>query len=856
MKKIKGSICAKIAAWIGITLSGILFIGSILGAVIMWELGAYENTRDGLKEQAFRSVCGQYSVMALNNWFNANQKMLDQPYFQYGIIKAEELDGLDLNQDSTYVARNFSEDVTLDDLYTNYYDIGEDTMFSYSGTLWDGYSVYNHTPTYLTSQYIFGTYYNEDDGIFYYDTPGDMFPVLRVDFGWANEDYSYEYDFERKMYRKLDLVETATATEDTVDRAESYTVSGIGKEKVVESSQAVPIITDSTTDETDTWQNNTKEVQETTSQNAGTDTSDSATTYLPEYEKILNQDYINFKALEDAMISPEEFDWLRLDGWDAWEFDGTEKLMRVEGSFFEGKAVTTERDYYPEDNILRINHTDESATDTYWVVSLIPEGVGTGWSSNLFVQANQIIDIVYGLRYGIYFIMLASLALGIFCFAFLISAAGHRKGTDEIQEAAIDILPFDIYLILAAFVEFLLLQLMVELSYHLDRVPEYILFGVLGVAIFLVALETVLTFAVRVKTKRWWRNTLICRVITWIGRGVRFFVENLPILGKAILLVAIVLFADLITLVLAADMGGIFILLWFVEKIVLAGVVFVAVVQMKKLQEGGEKIAEGDLTHQVDAEKMFWDFREHGENLNRISEGMSRAVDERMKSERFKTELITNVSHDIKTPLTSIINYVDLLEKEELHNENAEEYLEVLDRQSGRLKKLIEDLIEASKASSGSLPVHMEKLEAGVFMVQTVGEFEEKTRVNELELLIKKPEAPVYIMADGRHFWRVIDNLMNNICKYAQPSTRVYINMEVEDQHVSITFRNTSKYPLNITSEELMERFVRGDDSRNTEGSGLGISIAKSLTELMGGTFHLYVDGDLFKVELVFSVCV
>ena len=265
-------------------------------------------------------------------------------------------------------------------------------------------------------------------------------------------------------------------------------------------------------------------------------------------------------------------------------------------------------------------------------------------------------------------------------------------------------------------------------------------------------------------------------------------------------------------------------------------------------------MAEGDLEHHIDTQRMFWEFRWHGENLNSISTGMSRAVDERMKSERFKTELITNVSHDIKTPLTSIINYVDLLEKEDLKNEKAEEYLEVLERQSARLKKLIEDLMEASKASTGNLAVHLEQLEADVSVVQIVGEFEEKLEASELKLLIGKPEEPIYILADSRHFWRVVDNLMNNICKYAQPGTRVYVNLERNGDAAVLTFRNTSKYPLNISSEELMERFVRGDSSRNTEGSGLGLSIAKSLMELMGGTFELYVDGDLFKVVLRFPL--
>ena len=251
---------------------------------------------------------------------------------------------------------------------------------------------------------------------------------------------------------------------------------------------------------------------------------------------------------------------------------------------------------------------------------------------------------------------------------------------------------------------------------------------------------------------------------------------------------------------------------------------------------------------------MMFDFKKHGENLNSVNVGLSKAVNEKIKSERFKTELITNVSHDIKTPLTSIINYVDLLKKEELENETLQEYIEVLDRQSNRLKKLIEDLMEASKASTGNLEVTLEKLEAGVFMVQTVGEFEEKTKELNLDLIIKKPEEPIYILADGRHFWRVIDNLMNNICKYAQPYTRVYIDLDRKEEKAGITFRNTSKFPLNISSDELMERFVRGDSSRNTEGNGLGLSIAGSLMELMHGEFELVVDGDLFKVILTFEV--
>ena len=214
--------------------------------------------------------------------------------------------------------------------------------------------------------------------------------------------------------------------------------------------------------------------------------------------------------------------------------------------------------------------------------------------------------------------------------------------------------------------------------------------------------------------------------------------------------------------------------------------------------------------------------------------------------------LITNVSHDIKTPLTSIINYVDLLKKEEITQPKAQEYIEVLERQSARLKKLIEDLMEASKASTGNIAVELELCDINILLTQTIGEFEEKLNSKELSLVIDQSLENIFIMADNRHIWRIFDNLMNNICKYGQPGTRVYINIEATEKEVTIIFRNTSGYQLNISSDELLERFVRGDSSRHTEGSGLGLSIAQNLAELMGGSLKLHVDGDLFKVILAF----
>ena len=255
----------------------------------------------------------------------------------------------------------------------------------------------------------------------------------------------------------------------------------------------------------------------------------------------------------------------------------------------------------------------------------------------------------------------------------------------------------------------------------------------------------------------------------------------------------------------------------------------------------------------MDQRYLIGELADHANDLNHIRDGLNAAVAERMKSERFRTELITNVSHDIKTPLTSIINYVDLLEKEEPENEKVREYVQVLSRQSGRLKKLIDDLIEASKASTGNLPVVKEPCELGVLLDQTVGEYGERLAAAGLELVLSRPEEPVTILADGRLLWRVLDNLFQNVTKYAQPGTRFYLDVTDAPDRVELALKNISRQALNIPAEELMERFVRGDASRSTEGSGLGLSIARSLTQLQGGQMDLTVDGDLFKVTLSFD---
>lgn len=578
----------------------------------------------------------------------------------------------------------------------------------------------------------------------------------------------------------------------------------------------------------------------------------------------------NFKFGLIEADSLEELQKLNLNSDDTYierNFNTTVKLEDLhifqcsikEDTWFSYRARESLMGWY------RICNTgsDVSEGHSYYVLSFVPKELkwkGNWLAGDLFVKTDTLVRLGYEWRYDIYWILLGSIVIFLLSLIFLLCAAGHRRGREEITATWLEKIPLECNVIGCYILEAMAICLLAYLEGRNygdfeSTVLSMVGFSVVALCAGWILLEFILSFTVRVKLGKWWKNTIVWKTGSGLWKTLQKIYDNMDILQNAIAFMLLLSVLEFGIIFMMRNRMGMGLILWFLEKAILILLLSAVVIQMRKLMEAGEHIAKGDMQYQVDTTGMYKPFRQHGENLNSLSEGLSIAVAEKMKSEHFKTELITNVSHDIKTPLTSIINYVDLLKKEEMENETAQEYIEVLDRQSVRLKKLIEDLMEASKASTGNLPVNFEKLEAGVFMVQTVGEFEEKTEACELELVIKKPEEPVHILADGRHFWRVIDNLMNNICKYAQPQTRVYINLETRDGKAYLIFRNTSRYPLNISSEELMERFVRGDSSRNTEGSGLGLSIAKSLMELMNGTFELFVDGDLFKVVLTFDVC-
>jgi signal transduction histidine kinase len=279
---------------------------------------------------------------------------------------------------------------------------------------------------------------------------------------------------------------------------------------------------------------------------------------------------------------------------------------------------------------------------------------------------------------------------------------------------------------------------------------------------------------------------------------------------------------------------------------------FTTSMQEDKIADAIETIANGDTSYQMPLDGLYGKELAMANNINQIGTGLERAIQEQFKSERLKADLITNVSHDIKTPLTSIINYVDLIKREHIENDHLKEYLTVLEQKSQRLKTLTEDLVEASKASSGNLKLDMRRLDLVEMIWQTNGEFEEKYEERHLELVTSLPSGSLMIEADGRHLWRVLENLYNNAFKYAMENSRVYTEVTSGDGMVWFTIKNVSEHPLNISPDELTERFVRGDVSRTTEGSGLGLSIAQSLTKLQGGTFEVVIDGDLFKARVGF----
>lgn len=494
------------------------------------------------------------------------------------------------------------------------------------------------------------------------------------------------------------------------------------------------------------------------------------------------------------------------------------------------------------------------------------------------LYAQQILGLVYDWSNWWLPMVLVGAVGTLACLVFVFVSAGRRKGSEGASLNVADRLPLDLYAAICwAAVFGLLLAVVAVADTMIDNTWPFLVtrngvMFVVTVAIcaytgILIALAPFLSFATRLKVGGgiWWRNTLICwvcrlcwRAVKWCwGLVKRFFgwiwymLRKIPVVPGAALIAFIVIFVNFLLFVWMRgsyySTAPVFFMFLF-DLVIFVAICFGAW-QMKSLKAAGERMARGEIDEKIGTQHMYWEFKHHAENLNSIGDGMAAAVEQRMKSERLKTELITNVSHDIKTPLTSIVNYVDLLQKPHTPEQESE-YLEVLDRQSKRLKKLTEDLVEASKASTGNMNVNIVRTNTREIIEQSLAEYGRRMEQGNLTVIVNIPDEPPHAMADGRLLWRVLDNLFNNVVKYALPGTRVYITSELDGGEAVISVKNISRDPLNISAEELMERFVRGDASRHTEGSGLGLNIAQSLVNLMHGKFSLSVDGDLFKAEI------
>ncbi len=481
----------------------------------------------------------------------------------------------------------------------------------------------------------------------------------------------------------------------------------------------------------------------------------------------------------------------------------------------------------------------------------------------------ELLDLAYNNRYlPMLLLAVGALVLSV-TLTFLCTTAGKKPGSEQLRAAGLNALPLDIYLAVNVVTVWGLTEgyIAVVKTQFSRESAQAIVSAIVLTGFAACVLAVGFLFAVAAQTRMeggfWWRHSalynlfkLLClagRALRklWdvtaqsIRRGWTRFLTFLPHTWQWLLwclaLVAVVAAAALLRS-------------WWVA--VLAALVVLASVYYmlhayNQLLSGVRRMSSGELNTPVDTEQLMGGFREFGEHLNALADVAVVAAQKQMRSERMRAELITNVSHDIKTPLTSIINYVDLLKNTD-DPSVEQEYLEVLSRQSGRMKKLIDDLIELSKASTGNMPVEFSRGDAAEYLQQALGEFADKLEAAALLPIFDAPDHPVPIVCDGRLTWRVLSNLLSNAVKYALPGTRLYAHVTEAEGKVYISLKNISRQQLNVSSQELMERFVRGDTARNTEGSGLGLNIAKSLMELQKGELQLTVDGDLFKATLVF----
>ena len=481
--------------------------------------------------------------------------------------------------------------------------------------------------------------------------------------------------------------------------------------------------------------------------------------------------------------------------------------------------------------------------------------------SSEVAEINKIMDKISIFKDYRYFIVPTSAVLLLLIIIYLLISIGYKKGEEGIALNDFDKIPLEVIIFLAVCIGCLSFVPLMAINKDFNAIVSFTATGVL--VVYVLCVITLHTIIKRIKSKTFIKTTLIGRFSIWIWKGIKKLINKIKEMWKTFFysrsITTRVLIdcakIGIIALLILLIFGNTF--LTFLLELAFICVIIYRVIKIFKqfflIENKLKEMYEGNNSNKLDETEFDPQFSNIVKYINDISNGFENAIQDRMKSERFKAELITNVSHDIKTPLTSIINYVDLLKQENIENEKAKEYIGILDNKSQRLKKLTEDLVEASKVSTGNITLNLEKINIVELIKQAAGEFEDKFEKRGLKTIIDAKTNEINIMADSRYMYRVIENLFSNISKYAMENSRVYIDIKTINQKVIIEIKNISKDKLNISAEELMQRFVRGDKSRNTEGSGLGLSIAQNLTELQNGVFKLKLDGDLFKVELEFE---
>lgn len=801
MKRLKYSISLRFLAALFAVLSAIAAVVGGFTVFLIQETGLYDAPLEQVISRNFKKLQEFYSVNIYMNK-DTNPGCLKNTNLEYGIIKGEPAANLDLSDTSKYDYYNFSttpeKDSLVISLSENHVECNKmkPTFFE---SLFNQYDYYIHdTDEELCQPPLKNLLYNIENGVFYYNTSEYIFPIYHI---LLNSIYvKQKEDASKKQLAKK-----------TVTGYTSFTLNPKNLQYESDSGLFEPL----------------------------------DTTEYRKWQRIATQSNCWFYPSDILVFSDKNSPTIiNTEEKDVW-------LTKNQTDYVKYRV-----NYYAS----ALNSPDNTVS----IISNIPEVLDFE-KDDLFVQQKNALTFLYTIRIPCIVITICCFICFLLLLAFCCYSTGCRIDTSIVPVTRLHRLPVLLYLAgtgsCVTGLIFAMIWCMEGLIHTNTMFFLPFLFSLSLAALFMIA--TAMNLSRRYKAGILWKTTFSYlllvgsrRLLVWTKNGIQYiwklFRENTSLLLKGILVLGAICLIETMLILFAITTYDSGMVLWVIFKIVEFIVVLIVLLQMKQLQTGSRLLAEGNLEHKLDTSHMFWEFKKQGEYLNQIGDGMTIALEERMKSEHFRTELITNVSHDIKTPLTSIINYIDLLQRENISPETSKEYLEVLERQSARLKKLIEDLMDASKASTGNMSVTIEECDITILLTQIFGEFEEKLSFNQLELITQSPDTSVPILADNRHLFRIFENLLNNICKYSQPGTRVYVNLETDETKAWIIFRNISKYPLTVSGEALLERFARGDVSRSTEGNGLGLSIAQSLAELMKGTLKIVTDGDLFKAILTF----